>query len=191
MKANTIHTRSSPKGFTVVGLVMALGVMGAVSGMAVLQLGGVPSSPKGEGAVHVLVSQMNTARRLSITQGRQVEVQFVGTNQVRVVQEDDRAGTTVLSKATIEDGAEYGLVPSVPDTPDAFGNGRPIAFGKAARIIFNSDGTLRDQNGNTLNGTVFVVQPGHETQSARAVTVVGVTGRVRGYKWDGKQWDKE
>ena len=39
-----------------------------------------------------------------------------------------------------------------------------------------------DANGLTLNGTVFL-NITNLSDSTRAVTVMGTTGRVRGYKW--------
>ena len=66
--------------------------------------------------------------------------------------------------------------------------GPPLAFGIATEVKFAPDGTLVNQSGATLNGTRV---PGdHERQplSARAVTVLGSTGRVRGYRWDGRAW---
>ena len=48
--------------------------------------------------------------------------------------------------------------------------------------MFTTDGTLIDSGGTPINGTVFLsIQ--NQPESARAVTVLGSTGRVRGYKW--------
>jgi hypothetical protein len=44
-----------------------------------------------------------------------------------------------------------------------------------------------NQDGSTCNGTVFVGLPG-QALSARAATIMGSTGRVRGFRWDGRQW---
>ena len=52
---------------------------------------------------------------------------------------------------------------------------------------FGPDGTLVNQDGVTTNGTVFVAVP-NLTLTARAVSVLGSTGRVRGYKWNGNSW---
>ena len=52
---------------------------------------------------------------------------------------------------------------------------------------FTPDGTLRRSGRRTLNGTVFLAMP-NSALSARAVTVLGSTGRIRGYRWDGRIW---
>jgi hypothetical protein len=95
--------------------------------------------------------------------------------------------TTVLSTMLFENNAQFSLVPGIPDTPDAFGNSSAVYFGAATQIRFGTDGTLIDQSGNVLNGTVFVSIP-NQARSFRAVTVLGATGRVRAYRWDGANW---
>jgi hypothetical protein len=101
------------------------------------------------------------------------------------------AGTTTLMSQAFEGNVTYLIVPSVTqDTPDNFGNQSAIAFGTSTvSISFSSDGTLIDQAGNPLNGTVFLAVV-NVARSQRAVTVLGATGRVRGYKWNGFGWTR-
>jgi hypothetical protein len=119
-----------------------------------------------------------------------MEIQFVGGNWVRVGRhEAPGIATTVLRSVALESNATFTLAPGVPDTPDAFGNANAVAFGVANTVMFGTDGTLIDGNGNPLNGTVFlsiISQP----ESARAVTVLGATGRIRGYRWWGGVWTR-
>jgi hypothetical protein len=46
-----------------------------------------------------------------------------------------------------------------------------------------------DFNNNYVNGTVFLGLPGLKG-TARAVTILGATGRVRPYYWDGTKWSE-
>ena len=94
---------------------------------------------------------------------------------------------TVVSAVPLEGGIVFTLVDGLPDTPDAFGKDAAVAFGSATEVKFAPDGTLINQNGGSLNGTIFLAMP-QQSQSARAITVLGSTGRVRGYKWDGAKW---
>ena len=75
----------------------------------------------------------------------------------------------------------------LPDTPDAFGMHASVDFGSATKVRFNTDGSLIDQSGGILNGTL-VLAFNNVPLSARAVTILGSTGRVRGYRWNGKAW---
>ena len=55
-------------------------------------------------------------------------------------------------------------------------------------MLFQSDGELVDgATFQPINGTVFLGFPGKNT-SARAITVLGGTGRVRGWKGTGANW---
>ena len=46
-----------------------------------------------------------------------------------------------------------------------------------------------DGNGNPIDGTVFLGIPGLPG-TARAVAVLGATGRIRQYHWDGNAWQE-
>jgi hypothetical protein len=79
------------------------------------------------------------------------------------------------------------------DTPDKFGKSAAVTFGSGGTptldLSFNSDGVLVDSLGNSLNGSIFLMLPKVD-ESARAVTVLGSIGRVRGYRWNGKAWTR-
>ena len=83
----------------------------------------------------------------------------------------------------------------MPDTPDTFGvpgGGSGIMFGSVtggppSGMEFQSDGTFTDGTGVPINGTVFMGIT-NIPASARAVTVLGNTGRIRGYHGTGTGW---
>ena len=170
-------------------MLAVLSVIGIVSAMATMQIGTVRRSLQGDGAMRIVMTQLNTAREQAITQRRNMEVRFVGTNWLQIVRNDVPAGTTVLADAALEGNAQYSLVSGVVDTPDAFGNGSAISFGAALKLLFAPDGTLIDNDGSPINGTVFLSVANIPT-SFRAVTVLGATGRVRGYRWNGRAWTR-
>ena len=75
----------------------------------------------------------------------------------------------------------------VPDSPDTFGNSSPVDFGGEDPLMFLSDGSLIDDQGNPIHGSLFLGIQDHP-ETARAVTILGATGRVRGYRWTGQEW---
>ena len=180
-------TRNRDAGFTMIETLITMGVMTAVGSMAAFQIGQTQPAMKSDGAMRALVAQLNTARELSITQHRYVQVNFVGTGEVQVVRQDRPAGTTTVSTATFEGDAQFGTVPGLPDTPEALGNGSAVSFGSSTVVRFSSDGTLVDQAGKLVSGTVFL-NVANVKGSGRAVTVLGATGRIRAYRWDGSKW---
>lgn len=186
---NASWIRQSALGYSLIELLCGMGLMSVIGSMAAFHIGQSRPSASGDGAMRVVVSQLNAARAMSISQRRKMEVQFVAPNEVRIIRHE-LTGTTLVSAVSLEGGLEYGLLPNVPDTPDQFGNENAsgVNFGTASTLMFNSDGTLIDQKRTPRSGTVFFRIP-NEAQSLRAVTVTGVTGRIRGYKWNAAKWD--
>ncbi len=89
---------------------------------------------------------------------------------------------------------------TAPTTPDAFGTaaaaidfGYTVSSGETS-VCFNPDGTATDANGNQSSGVVYLGRTG-DTYSARAITLWGSTGRLRGwrlYNVSGKnQWSQQ
>ncbi len=53
--------------------------------------------------------------------------------------------------------------------------------------MFTSDGSFIDSAGDVTNATIFIANP-VQPDTARAVTIAGVTGLLRSWKWRGSQW---
>jgi prepilin-type N-terminal cleavage/methylation domain-containing protein len=184
----TSSRHSSEGGFSLVEMMFVVGVMGVLTGMAVLQIGNARPALRGDGGMRVVLSQMNQAREAAITQRRNMRLTFTNGNQVQISREEiPGGGLTVISTVLFEGGARFGRISGLPDTPDQFGNSNDVNFGVATEVKFSAEGKLINQNGASINGTVFVSLP-NQPLSARAVTVLGSTGRVRGFKWDGRIW---
>jgi Tfp pilus assembly protein FimT len=180
-------------------VIFTLGILGVLSAMAAVQISQTNNAMRGDAAMRIIQSQLVQAREMAITQRKYMRVTFdVAGKLVSIVREDTVAATTTLTSVTFEGGASFTLVAGVPDTPDAFGKASATSFtsvnGTFASAVgtntvakFSPDGTLVDWNGALTNGTVFTAVTGIKG-SARAVTVLGSTGRVRGYRWNGQVW---
>lgn len=191
-------------GFSLIEMVVVVALIIIVSAMALVQMRPILADADLDTATRQVMDQIRQAREYSITNRRYVKIQFptvaVGAAlryEVVLTQMDSLttgAGTTnpVLSTVIIEAPAQYYSFGGI-DTPDAYGNSAPIVFegtsgGPVGGMLFQSDGELVD--GSTyqpINGTVFLGVPGTKT-SARAITVLGATGRVRGWKGTGTLW---
>lgn len=193
MMKTIVHQARSERGVTLIDTMVTLGVMAIVAGMATMQIGVVRRAMKGDGAMRVVMAQLNTAREMAISQRRNIEVQFVGDHWIKTIRNEVPSGTTVMANVELEGNARYALVPGTSDTLDGFGNSTPVSFstavGPALKIMFNPNGMLVDANGSVVNGTVFL-QIADFKESYRAVTVAGATGRVRGLRWNGSVWTR-
>lgn len=193
MTRNTRRRLGLDAGYSLTEMLFMVGIMSVVGSMAVFQIGQSRPGALGDGAMRVVLSQMNAARELAITQRRNMRVTFTN-NTVSVIREEVPGPTlTTLSAIPFEGGLQYLRIASLGDTPDGFAPGTtpaayfPTATGTPPQVKFSSDGTFINQDVLTLNGTVFVALPNQNT-SARAVTIMGTTGRIRGYRWDGANW---
>jgi Tfp pilus assembly protein FimT len=192
MKKQVRSVRSA-KGYTTLELLVTVGIMGTIAAMAAVQIGLARPAFKGDGAMRQVIAQLNTARELAITQRRFIQISFTVDNEVRITRENIPNGTTVIQTTPIEGGMRFGLTPGVPDTPDNFGNAGPVSFGAAGAMRFTTEGQLVDGAGSPISGTVFLNWPGAgqgQERAARAVTILGATGRIRGYRWDGRNWKR-
>jgi len=174
-------------GFSAIEISIVILLISIVAGFALLNIEGIMPGMEANAALSQTVAQLRRGRELAIAQRRNVEVRFLDNNEIQLLRFDVPNGRTVLSTVTLESSIEFLLFDGVPDTPDSFGNGAAVDFGGSDTLIFLSDGTLVDAEGNPLHGSVFLGLPEHP-ETARAVTIVGATGRVRGYRWTGSSW---
>jgi prepilin-type N-terminal cleavage/methylation domain-containing protein len=194
MKSLLSRARSE-RGMSLFEMLVVIIILATVTSMATAELQTVRRSMQGDGAMRLVMSQLTTAREMAVTQRRTMEVKFVtgvSGNWIQIWRNEVTGPNpqTRLTNVAFEGNVVYKLIPTITtDTPDGFGNTGALAFGTANRYTFSTDGTLIDQSGNPLNGTVFLAVP-NILQSQRAVTVMGSIGRVRGYKWTGGSWKR-
>jgi prepilin-type N-terminal cleavage/methylation domain-containing protein len=192
--------RATEAGFTLVEMMIVVAVMGIITGIAVVQIGASRQALIGDSAMRVVLSQMNQAKEQAITQRRNMYLTFTDGNSLQIVREEvPGPTTTTISSVPFEGGLQFLRIAGVPDlspsTPElpavastSLSSTAAVGFGASTtQIRFAPDGTLVDQDGRTVNGTVFVALP-NQRLSARAVSVFGSTGRIRGYRWDGAHW---
>jgi len=174
-------------GFSLVEVSVVILLISVVAGFALLNIEGIMPGLDANAALSQTVAELRRGRELAIAQRRNIELTFPTNNQIQLVRFDVPAGRTVIDTLTLANDMEFRLFGGVPDTPDAFGQGSAVYFNHASTMIFLSDGTLVDAEGNPLQGSVFIGLPDHP-ETARAVTILGATGRVRGYRWTGSSW---
>lgn len=180
-------------GMSLIEMMVVVALVGIMTGMAIVQIANSRAGLKGDGGMRVVLSHVNTAHELAISQRRYMRLNFIAPNLVQIIREDTVNTTTLLYSVVLEGGVTFTVPTMIPvtDTPDAMGvaNANGINFGAAVNVKFSPDGTMVNQDGAITNGTICTQIPG-ATLSARAVTVLGSTGRVRGFRWNGKIWTR-
>jgi Tfp pilus assembly protein FimT len=177
-------------GFSLVETGLVLSLMTIIAGFALVSMPAILPGMRADAALNQTVAQLRSGRELAVAQRRNIELRFLGNRQIQLVRRDVPAGTTVLSTLELENNIEFLLFDGIPDSPDSFGNSSPVDFSGAALLIFLSDGTLVNNQGDPVSGSVFLGLA-NRRETARAVTILGATGRVRGYRWTGTFWTQQ
>jgi prepilin-type N-terminal cleavage/methylation domain-containing protein len=193
------------RGFSLLELMITLIIGIIIAAMAIAQVMPAVANAKADAAMRQVVDQLRQAREYSVTNRRYVQVTFpvvvaagVTQYQIQMTERNDlTAGAgpvnPVLSTVPIQAPLTFYVNPAMPDTPDAYGNANKIFFGGVAGgpiagMLFQSDGELvAGATYQPINGTVFLGVAGEPAQT-RAVTVLGSTGRVRGWRAPSGTW---
>jgi prepilin-type N-terminal cleavage/methylation domain len=197
--------RSSEAGFTLIEMMIVVGVTSVMMGMAVVVMPNMVKQAKADASAEGIVNTLRLARDRAISERRNMDLVFVHPNRLKVVREEiiynsvtgtwssSPTGSTnpTLIDTTLENNQKFTYL-NTGDTGDAFGlTNKPLAFGalvaSVPTIMFTSEGTLVDVNGDATNGTIFLAA-GLDPLTARAVTIFGATGLVKVWKWDGMRW---
>ncbi|MFY9690369.1 MAG: hypothetical protein WA369_05100 [Candidatus Acidiferrales bacterium] len=189
------------RGASILELVITMMVIMVISAIAILQMKPSLQNARTDNAMREVVDQLRQAREYAISNRRYVQITFpivAGQYEVRMTQVNTLtpgggAVNPILSSVAIQAPLQFTVFPLKGDTPDAYGNSGAIVFGGVSGgpptgMYFQSDGEL--VNGATflpINGTVFIGVPG-DASTARAITVMGTTGRVRGWNGAGATW---
>lgn len=181
------------RGFSVIELLIVIAIVMIIAAMTIVTMDPVRQQQQADAAMFEVASQLRLARETAIEHRRYIVVSFPSNNSITLTRLELPAGATVLSTVPIQAPAIFMLTPGMLDTPDGFGNSAPIEFegisGGPPNMMFQSDGTFVDAVGNYVNGTVFIGLPAVPS-TARAVTVLGATGKIHMYKPSGTGWQQ-
>jgi type II secretory pathway pseudopilin PulG len=201
----------SQSGFSLIEMLSVVLIGFILMGVAVMLTDSTQQGYKANAARDLVVTQLRIARELATSKRRNVRVDFTPPNQIQVTVQY-RTGETpgnpikpvYLNNADhgVTNSGQFYLFPTLPDTPMGFGNTQAINLaqpsgGGAWGVMFTTSGALVGTsslaamnligNSNPVNATIFIGIP-PKISTARAVTVLGATGRVRSYSWTGTQW---
>jgi len=180
--------RKIEDGFTLIEMIVvtALVVLGSI--ITIPMTINMVRSSKGDSSVEMTKAFLETARNRAVAERRNFLLTINSSSQLQIERVEVPGGNlTVVDILTLEGDQEFFRTPNLPDTPDGFGGADEINFTGAMPVMFTSDGSLIDAAGDVTNGTIWL---GNEQtpETARAVTVWGVTGMIRGWKWSGSEW---
>ena len=192
MRTHHPGSMRNERGFSLLELTVVVGILGVLATITIMVSPAFMQHAKAESGIAQAVDVLRIARETAISQRRNVMIEFVGLTAIRTVRQDIGVdgvltGTTTLSTVELENNVRFRLEPGLPDTPDGFGNSSAVNFGPSPQRMFTSEGTLVNQTGDVINGTVYLARAG-DIGSARAISIFGPTALLRVWRWDGRQW---
>ena len=175
-------------GFSLLEAIVVATVVGLLGAMVVPVTAGMIARAKADGSTLAAVTALQSARNRAVAERRNFHLYFDQSgHKIRIERVEPSGSRTVVSNLTLENGLKFEKFSALPDTPDLFGHATAVAFGGTAPVMFTSDGTLIDDNGDVVNGSVFLGVP-QQKATAQAITFFGPTGLIRTWRWGGSKW---
>jgi prepilin-type N-terminal cleavage/methylation domain-containing protein len=183
--------RASADGFTLTEMLVVVALIAIGSAVAIPVTMQMVNRAKNDSSALVAQTFIDSARDKAVAERRNIEMTFTMPNRIILNRIEVPSGArTQVGEIRLEGAQEFIKLPGVAtDTPDLFGTGccGAVSFTGTQPVMFTSDGSLIDANGDVVNGTVFVGVP-NRPESARAIAVFGMTGMLRTWNWRGAQW---
>jgi len=193
-------TSNKQRGFSLLELLITVAIGLTIAGITFIAMMPLYNRNHVDSAYDTTLMALRNSRQLAITQSHQYFVNFnpsgfpAGTIQVTY---QPPAVNGVLP--AIQQVTTYTLPPDISfavmggfpaNAPDAFGSGitaidfgQGLGAGSLTYVCFMPDGSAQDNLGNYNSGVVYLSRTADPTiYNARAVTVWGSTGRVRGWR---------
>jgi prepilin-type N-terminal cleavage/methylation domain-containing protein len=204
--------KTAERGFSLIEMMMVVVCVAVVAGIAIMSTVSATYSSKATNAMDAVIEVLRKGRLTALTMRRNVLVTFTAPNEIQLTVETLTGETpaAVIPPVYLNDnvpgGLQFYLYPGLPDTPMAFGNSTALTFTPASggssglAVMFSTSGSFVGTtassgfnvvgNSNPVNASIFMAIPGQQN-TARAVTILGSTGRVRSYSWTGSTWQEE
>lgn len=194
LRARPLARARSAHGFTLVEMLMVVAIMAILSGVAIGVSQGMVRSAKGQAGAQQLAGFLKRTKEMAVSRRRNIEVAFTAPNSVSTLQRavpNPPAATpapTPLETLQFEGRIEFRTF-ATGDTPDLFATATPPAInvGATLPVLFTSEGQFVDANGDPVNATLFLGEPG-QISTANALTILGTTAMIRTWRWDGSRW---
>lgn len=213
LASNAGRPRNGERGYSLVEFVVTAMILMTIAGMAILQLRPTWQDQQANAAMDQVKSTLRQARETAVAQRRTILVKFLAagtspcmsgsniSNCIALYQMVVTGSPPTATQASspyllmpVQSNVGFGAFSGETDTPDAFGipasggiEFNSISGGPTTGMAFQTDGTFTDGSGMPINGTVFLAV-NNIANSGRAVTILGNTGRIRGWKNNGSGW---
>jgi prepilin-type N-terminal cleavage/methylation domain-containing protein len=180
------------RGFSIIEMMIVVVIALIASGIAFMSVGPIINQAHVTNAYSITLGALRTAREQAVGTRRVYIVAFNNTvtpNTVSITQGNTGAVIATYALPTDTSFVVQSVFPN--PGPDSFGAGNVAVdldqgvVGASATdttsVYFYPDGSAQDSNQNTNNGVIYIGRAGDKS-TARAITIWGATGRLRGWR---------
>lgn len=186
----SIQASKSHGGFTLLEMVIVLGIIIVGSAIVIPVSRQMVRDADSDSSLELTATFLQGARNRAISERRNIVLTFLTDHSMQIERVEVPSGTqTVLDTLTLNGDEQFLKMDGTTDTPDLFGNAANVNFTGTQPVMFTSDGSLIDSAGDVANGTIFIARP-DAPDTARAISITGVTGLLRKWKWRGSEWQQ-
>ena len=182
----SVTRNTDQRGFSLTELLIVVGVAILLAATGLPMMEAALTQGEADTALNVVMSKMRLARQLSVDLRRVHRVTALQPNRVRLERRDLEGSWDLVVEELLPGGFEFRIEPGLPSeeslTPDRMGADSAIDFKNSNQILFRPEGSATDDAREPANGVAYLAYPG-KLETARAVTVFGSTGRIRGWRF--------
>ncbi|PYX87105.1 MAG: hypothetical protein DMG68_12975 [Acidobacteria bacterium] len=186
-----LNVQRTMRGFTMLEMMIVVAIVIAVTAFGVMSVQPALKQSRVNNGYNTVLMAIRRAREASVAERRVYMVTFTAPRTVSITQV---VTGNVIFSTTLPSDVQFDAEPGIPNTattsPDGFGTGPAsgaidfdvnVGGGGTNTVYFYPDGSARDVNNIINNGVLYIARPG-DLMSSRAITVWGLTGRIRGWR---------
>jgi prepilin-type N-terminal cleavage/methylation domain-containing protein len=186
---------SKMRGFTLIEMLTVLSISFIVTAFAVMNIQGALKDGRVTTAYNQTLMALRNTRQLSVDTRKTYIVTLIAPQTMQIWRQDQGAPAlpppVLVNTYTLPWDVQFRTEPGIPTTltttPDGFGTAISAldldqgSGGGGTSIYFKPDGGGYDLAGNLNNGVIYMAHPG-DLYSSRAITLYGLSGRLRGWR---------
>jgi len=194
-------TLGKNRGFSMMELVITVAIVLTMAGVTFVALTPLLRASHVDAAYDTTLSVISNYRSLAITQTRRYILLFSAPGTITVQYWSGTASPvpTTVATYTLPADIQFAVQAGFPNPgPESLSNGtEAVAFNPCTAVeagqpclIFYPDGSAQDDLGNYNSGVIYLTRP-TDLYSSRAVSVIGPSGKIRGwrlYNQSGNVW---